>query len=89
MPFSDPFETTVPGLNAPATGGFAIVADDGADLSVLTRALMVGGSGDVAVIFKDGTTATLPGLAPGVIYPLRVARVLATGTTATGLVGLY
>ena len=31
---------------------------------------------------------TLPALSPGVLYPIRIARVLATGTTATGIKGL-
>ncbi|MEM8654400.1 MAG: hypothetical protein AAGF36_06615 [Pseudomonadota bacterium] len=37
---------------------------------------------------KDGDTLTLPGLTPGVIYPIRAVRVAATGTTATGIKGL-
>jgi hypothetical protein len=36
----------------------------------------------------SGETVTLAGVLGGAIYPLRVAQVLATGTTATGLVGL-
>lgn len=88
MPISDPFASHAQSLNGPVTGGFDITPDDGADLATLPRALMVSTVGEVAVIFADGSSVTLPGLTPGVIYPLRAARVMATGTTATGLKGL-
>nr|WP_231886333.1 hypothetical protein [Sulfitobacter sp. HI0054] len=50
--------------------------------------MMVASVGDLAVVLKSGDAVTLPALSPGVIYPLRIARVLATGTTATGINGL-
>lgn len=89
MPITDHFDSFSPDLSGPVTGGFDIVADDTTDLAILPRALMVGMPGDLAVMFGDGTAVTLPSLSPGVIYPVRVARVLATGTTATGIRGLY
>jgi hypothetical protein len=49
---------------------------------------MITGAGDVAVTLKNGDAITLPGLTPGVIYPIRAARIAATGTTATGIKGL-
>lgn len=54
-----------------------------------TRALYVGVTGNVAVIFvgdKDADAVTLVGLAAGVWHPIQVRRILATGTTATGIV---
>ena len=89
MPITDFFETLASGLNSPANGGFDITPDDDADLATLPRALMVGGAGAPAVICKDGSALTLPGLTTGAIYPIRVRRVLATGTTATDIKGLY
>ena len=50
--------------------------------------LMVASGGDVAVVTLDGDAVTLPALAAGVQYAFRIVRVKATGTTATGLVGL-
>jgi len=88
MPISDSFSDVQPGLNSPACGGFDITPDDAADLAKVTRALMVSAAGDLAVVLKSGDTLTLPGLTPGVIYPVRVLRVLATDTTATGIKGL-
>ena len=88
MPISDQFANYQPGLTGPVEGGFDVTPGDGADLPQVTRALMVTSAGDVAVTLKTGDTVTLPGLTPGVIYPVRAARIAATGTTATGIKGL-
>lgn len=89
MPVTDPYDSFAPNLTGPAVSGFDITPDDNVDLPTLPRALMVTGGGDVAVQFRDGSSLVLPGLTPGVIYPLRPARILASGTTATGLKGLF
>ncbi|WP_299288198.1 hypothetical protein [uncultured Tateyamaria sp.] len=88
MPISDTFRAFQPGLNSPVEGGFEVTPADGVDLQSVTRAVMVAGAGDLAVTLKSGDTITLPGLTPGMIYPIRVAQVAATGTTATGIKGL-
>lgn len=88
MPIPDRFSDHQPGLTDPITGGFPVVPDDGVDLPKLTRALICGGGGDVAVTLADGSEIVLPSLAAGVIYPVRARRVAATGTTATGITGL-
>ncbi|MFG6569879.1 MULTISPECIES: hypothetical protein [Sulfitobacter] len=54
----------------------------------MTRGVVVASAGDLAVVLKSGDAATLPALSPGVIYPIRIARVLATGTTATAIKGV-
>lgn len=88
MPISDNFSDFTPGLSSPICGGFDISPDDVTDLQNVTRAIVLAVAGDIAVILKNGDAITLPALAAGVIYPVRVARVLATGTTATGIKGL-
>ena len=88
MPIFDMFNSYQPGLSSPVQGGFDITPTDGSDLSQVTRAVMVSVPGDLAVTLKNGDTITLPGLTPGVIYPVRAARVLSTGTTADGVKGL-
>ena len=89
MPIIDPFAGQIAGLDSPVTGGFAIAPADDADLPSATRAILVGGGGDLSVVMLDGSEVVLPGLAAGAVYPFRVARVRATGTSATGVVGLY
>ena len=89
MPITDFFDGFAPSPTGPATGGFDVVPDDNADLPAVTRALMVSTGGDVAAVLKDGSTLTLPALSPGSVYPVRIRRILATGTTASGIRGLY
>ena len=89
MPIVDPFKDYTTGPTSPITGGFDVTPNDSNDLPVLTRALMVGAEGDVVVAFIDGTLLTLPALSAGVVYPIRAARIMATGTTATAIKGLY
>ncbi len=84
----DAFENHAPGLTSPAASGAAITPDDGADLPQATRCLYVGGAGDIRVTLISGDTVTLTEAIAGALYPLRITRVLATGTTATGLIGL-
>jgi hypothetical protein len=49
----------------------------------------VTGAGNVAVQLLSGGTATLTGLAAGQITDCGIKRIMATGTTATGVIPLY
>ena len=86
---TDSFKNFARSLTSPPENAAAIVPSDGADLAELTRALYVGGGGDVALRMAGGEFVTLANLPAGTLIPLRVARVLASGTTATALVGLW
>lgn len=72
---------------ASAEDGFAIVPNDGVDLAVETRQIVVGGAGNLVVVMKSGSTVTFVCVA-GQTLNIKATRVLATGTTATGLVAL-
>lgn len=72
---------------APATGCAAVTPSDSTTFGV-TRALWVGGAGTITVVFADGSTATFSGVG-GVLLPFRVVKVMATNTTATGIVAIY
>jgi hypothetical protein len=76
-------------LTAPPEQGAAVMPDDASDLAAVTRALYVGGAGDLAVLMPDGTPLLFGAVAAGTLLPLRVRRVLATGTSATRIVGLW
>lgn len=86
---SDSFHEQRVELTSPCNNGFSIVPSDAVDLSRTTRGIYVGSSGDLNVTTKGGDTVTLKNLAAGIVHPLRVSRVWATGTTATDIVGVY
>ena len=62
------------------------------DTVLLTRgvcqALHISVAGTLSVLMEDGSAGTFPAVPVGV-FPIRVQRVNATGTAATGIVALY
>ena len=66
---------------------FDITPDDNAEIPQ-TQFIMVSAAGDVAVETPTGDVNTLPACQPGVQYAIVAIKVLATGTTATGIKGL-
>ena len=88
MPANDQFSTFGAGITSPAENAAAITPSNSVDLDYVTRAIYVGGAGNLAVVMKGGDTVTFFGAVAGSVIPIRAARVLATGTTATSLVGL-
>lgn len=85
---SDAFDDHAVGLTAPAQHAESITPSNGTDLVTATRALYVGQTGNVRVRLVTGDVVTLANMQGGVIYPVRVAQVFDTGTTAADLVGL-
>lgn len=75
--------------NRPAGGGYAIAKSDSTVLSPPTRGVWVGGTGDLAVRYLDQTTDTLKGVQAGTMLAISVDQVLATGTSATNISGVY
>ena len=85
---SDSFANHSVSLTAPATRSEAISPGDTLELCQVTRALYVGQPSNVRVKTVTGDIVTLANMLGGVLYPIRVQQVFATGTTATDLVGL-
>jgi hypothetical protein len=86
---ADNFSEWRAGLESPAEHAVEITPSDSTDLAISTRGLYVGASGDVTLDTVGGETVTFVGLAAGIIHPIRARRVRATGTDATGIVGVY
>jgi hypothetical protein len=84
----DRFKYYASSPESPVSHAFAVTPDDSADLTHVTRAFYVGGGGDLRVVMADGATVTFAALAPG-WHPVRVRRVLATGTSATLITGCH
>ena len=84
----DIYDDRSSGLESPGYNAADVTPDDGVDLPISSRAIYVGTSGDVTVTMVGGATVTLKNVPVGVL-PLRVARVHATGTSATDLVAVW
>lgn len=94
MPYTElanPFRSnSLEAWTVPPAEAQAIAPNDGADLPRYVRALVVAVAGTVSFVplrQVDETAVTVQ-LAAGVPLAVQVRKVMATGTTATGIVGL-
>ncbi len=86
----DNFGNNEVSLNSPARSAAAVTPSDSTDLTNYTRAIYVGGSGNIVVdMAGDGSTLTFSNVAAGTILPLQVKRIRSTSTTATAIVALW
>jgi hypothetical protein len=85
----DAFKDFSPSLTAPASNATPVTPSDSVDLPTSARSLYVGGGGNVTVIDVSGNQSTFMNVQPGSIIPLRVSKVLVTGTTATSILALW
>ncbi len=74
-------------VDAPAVRFGAVTPD--VPLEYLSRALYVGGAGDVRVESQSGDVATFAAVPAGSVLPIRVRLVVGAGTTATDIVALW
>jgi hypothetical protein len=85
---TDRFENSTASLSGPASHAFTITPSDTAALAETLRGVYIGGGGAITAITQSGATVEFTALPSGSILPVRLSKILATGTTATGLVGL-
>jgi hypothetical protein len=82
------YPTDASDITGPAIGGFAITPDNDTDLPKVVRAIFVGTPGNITVVFARGG-------GPVTFYNVQgrlevmASRVMATGTTASNLTGVY
>jgi hypothetical protein len=67
----------------------AITKSDTVNLAYVTRAIYVGGTGNIVAVFADGSTVTFSSIPAGSILPIAVIRVNSTNTTATNMVAMF
>jgi hypothetical protein len=72
----------------PANRAFEITPGPGM-LEHVTRAIYIGGYGDIRVITIGNDNILFVGMAAGLLHSIRVKRVLALDTTATNIIGLW
>lgn len=73
----------------PGSGAEAVTAHDSNDLTYVSRAIYVGGAGNVAAAMLDGTVVTFTAVPAGTILPIRCKRINSTNTTASSMVSIY
>ena len=88
MTVTQSFEGRTPDAAGAFRRAAVVTPDDVSDLNFETRAVYVASGGDLTCVMASGDTVTLESLLGGVMYPLSVHRILATGTSASGLVAL-
>jgi hypothetical protein len=86
----DAYQSHQANLADPGFKAAAIAPHDTNDLPDIPRALYVGVGGDIVAICKNDTTSvTFKAVPQGSILPVSVKRVLATGTTASQILGIW
>lgn len=85
---ADIFEDRSSGLESPGYRAQVVTPSDTTDLAFTSRALYIGAPGDLRVTLASGDTVTFANMAAG-FAPLRIARVHASGTTASAIVAVW
>ena len=85
---ADKFATFGDSPVGPAREAFAIVPHDSNPISPTPKALIIGGAGNIRLQAIDSGAAVIIAVSAGQQLDIRANLVLATGTTATGIVGL-
>lgn len=87
---ADRFASFAKTASDPGTDLVEITPDDGTDLAEVVRVLHVTGSGGLIYVDTAGGSTNVPIYVPqgGISLPAYYTRVRATGTTATGIIGL-
>ena len=85
---ADKFTGTSVGIGGPSLGGNAITPSDTVDLPAPVRAVTIGtAAGTVSYIHARTGAICTTGPLPVGQHSIWASRILATGTTATGLTG--
>lgn len=86
---ADLFASTTPSLTSPAIDGQPVVPSNTALLAQVSRAIYVGTAGDISAELASGTQVTFIAVPAGMILPLRLRKIRATGTSAQNIVALW
>ncbi|WP_108263677.1 spike base protein, RCAP_Rcc01079 family [Mangrovicoccus ximenensis] len=88
----DFFKKFAKSLSGPITNAEPVTPSDVTDLPVIPRALYVGTGGDVTVELLDspsGTARTFRNIPDASLLPVRVRKILATGTNAADILAVW
>lgn len=85
---TDRYAGMSPDLRSPYVGAADVTPSDSTPIET-TRAVYVGGAGNIKATMQDGSIATFTAVPVGSVLKIRATLIWATGTTATNLVALY
>lgn len=85
---TDRFQNASPSLAGPASHGISVTPSDSTPLSETTRGLYVGTGGNIAAVMLSGASVSFSTVPAGSVLPVRLTKILATGTTASNIVAL-
>tara|TARA_R110000824_G_scaffold194375_5_gene376996 strand:+ start:6286 stop:6549 length:264 start_codon:yes stop_codon:yes gene_type:complete len=80
--------SSVPNKIEPSHELLTITPSDTLELTHSVRAIFVGGTGNITLIDSKGTSHVLVGIPAGATLAIKPTKIMATGTTATSIVGL-
>ena len=89
MPAEDIFSRFRQDNFSPVSHASAVTPHNTTELEYVTRAVYVGGGGDVKVTMQDSGEVIFVAVPTGTTLPIRVKKVFATGTDATDIVALW
>jgi hypothetical protein len=75
-------------MAGPASHGFAVTPSDSTLLSETTRGIYVGTGGSIAALMASGASVSFASVPAGTTLPVRLTKIMATGTTASDIVAL-
>ena len=84
---ADPFEDHVPSLTSPGFDFYEIMPDDEAEIDPRPRAVRINIGGDLVAVNTSGAEVSFT-VASGEVLAIRFKRIMATGTSAAGIVGI-
>jgi hypothetical protein len=76
-------------LLSPACHAAEVLPSDTEQLSAVSKRLFIGGAGNVTLVTIGGQTVEYASVPAGTYLQVRATQVMATGTTATGIVNEY
>jgi hypothetical protein len=88
MPAIDKFQGEKKSYEMPSNQLFPITPDDVNELVFIPRSIYIGISGDLAVTDEFNNDVIFTNCFQGTWLPIRVKKVLATGTSALNLIGM-
>lgn len=89
MPAADNFASASEGLDSPYAHAAAVSPHDTNELAYVTRAVFVGGAGNLKYTSAGGETVTLTGVTAGSVLCIRAKLIFSTGTTATNIAAFW